>query len=854
MAKKNFRNSILEKAKKIRIDEEMKGEAESLSEGEKYILERKRQRGEPEPTLGEMLLQERFSSPPKVEQPEPIVEEIEVEQPQPIVEQIEEDPQVEPDWSGNPFAKVQEEVNEQDDEDRISWYLEKVRDERVQVKGDILEQDLQNTPATMEQLANLRGVVTRLQTSLTSLGGGGIGYQEVKHMIEDGAYNIDSADLTALEEKMELLIDSAIGTIEQPTTDDVIEASNLYYTTARSDSDFDVRFDTKTTDDLAEGQTKKYYSNQRIDNRVDTILDSDFLDARMGINNLGDVQINYPTLNATDVLQWNGSVWTNSNLGIASTVDFRGSIDATADSAPSASNGDLYLNTGSGAAGASWVGLTTVDSGDAIVYDEDDTSWRNVGQINTSSVVRVQPGTGIEVDETDPSQPTVSINRTTTDSWYYTQSQVDSDLDTYLPLAGGTVTGSVTVEGGVTSNTISSGLAQDLEFQKSGSPGLILRSSVTEFTNRPARYNYLAAQSAGTNQYDLIHKAYLENYVDSEHAWNVAEHAALDSDKVSKSGDAMSGTLAFNGAHQTIMTIDPDSAQHIDLFNDNPSASDVTVRLTGGSSGNSLKIRGTESEFIPFGNLVYKRSTDTVGAGDIQADLGGSRSPIEITQWKLSFTSRPDGDPINTPTIGTIIRLYKGGQYADYGVTSVTVDGQFWVMGVNHIQTVGVGMTFFTLDTLSIETKDSSTLNVDMVSFNADASIDYNVNISMNSHRITDVADAVDPYDAINKSMLDSDISTKVSKSGDTMTGDLTLTNPYRLSANVIGGVGNSNLSIKRWNDTKIQITSTANKNFQKIKYSADYGVDSDLDVPHKKYVDSAIDAKFDFSNYPELT
>lgn len=617
MAKNNFRNSILEKAKKIRIDEEMKREAESLSEGEKYILERKRQRGEPEPTLAEKLLQERFGSPPKVEQPEPIVEEIEVEKPQPIVEQIEEDTQVEPEWSANPFAKVNEEVvNEQTEEERISWYLEKVRDERVGVKGDILEQDLQNTPATMEQLANLRGVVTRLQTSLTSLGGGGIGYQEVKHMIEDGAYNIDSADLTALEEKMELLIDSAIGAIEQPTTDDVIEASNLYYTTARSDSDFDVRFDTKTTDDLAEGQTNKYYSDQSVDNRVNTILDSDFLNARMGINNLLDVQINNPTLNATDVLQWNGSVWTNSNLGIASTVDFRGSIDATADSAPSANNGDLYLNTGSGAAGASWVGLTTVDSGDAIVYDEDDTSWRNVGQINTSSVVRVQPGTGIEVDETDPSQPTVSINRTTTDSWYYTQSQVDSDLATYLPLAGGTVTGSVTVQGEVISSTISSRLAQDLELQKSGSPSLILGSTVTQITNRPARYNILAANAVGNDQYDLIHKAYLD--------------------------------------------------------------------------------------------------------------------------------------------------------------------------------------------------------------------------------------------DAI--SAVDSDISTKVSKSGDTLTGDLTLTNPSRLSANTIGGVGNSNLNIVRYNDTKIQITSTANKNFQKITYNNDYGVDSDLDVPHKKYVDSAIDAKFDFSNYPELT
>jgi hypothetical protein len=555
------------------------------------------------------------------------------------------------------------------------------------------------------------------------------------------------------------------------------------------------RIDNLTTDSVAEG-SNLYYTDARVDARIDVAIDSDFLDERMPIDNLSDVQINFPTLDATDVLQWNGSVWTNTNIGIATTVTFRGTTDATVETAPSADNGDLYINTSSGTAVASWVGLTSVDSGDGLVWDEDDTSWRNVGHINSGSIVRVQPGTGIEVDETDPARPTVSINKTVTDGWYYTQSQVDSDLAGYLPLTGGTVTGSVIVEGEVASSIVSSLTGEDLRLQKSGSSGIILSSSVTEFSNRPARYNYLASQSAGNHEYDLIHKAYLDATVDSEHAWNVAEHAALDSGKVSKSGDAMSGTLAFNGAHQTIMTIDPDSAQHIDLFNNNPSASDVTVRLTGGSSGNSLKIRGTESEFLPFGKIVYRRSTDTVGAGDIQANLGGSRDPSEITQWKLSFTSRPDGNTINTPTIGTIIRLYKAGQYADYGVSSVTVDGSFWVMDVNHIQTVGSGMTFFTQDNLDVETKDSSTVNVDMVSFNADASIDYNVNISMNSHRITDVADAVDSYDAVNKRMLDSafanisfdqmDSSQFVDVTGDTMTGKLSLpeVRMYRDSSN----------------------------------------------------------------------
>jgi len=43
------------------------------------------------------------------------------------------------------------------------------------------------------------------------------------------------------------------------STSDLSEGTNLYYTDARADSAFDVRLDTKTTDNLAEGTTNKYY-------------------------------------------------------------------------------------------------------------------------------------------------------------------------------------------------------------------------------------------------------------------------------------------------------------------------------------------------------------------------------------------------------------------------------------------------------------------------------------------------------------------------------------------------------------------------------------------------------------------
>ena len=56
------------------------------------------------------------------------------------------------------------------------------------------------------------------------------------------------------------------------TTDDLTEgSSNLYYTTARSDSDFDVRLSGKSTTNVQEG-TNLYYTSVRVDSDFDLDL------------------------------------------------------------------------------------------------------------------------------------------------------------------------------------------------------------------------------------------------------------------------------------------------------------------------------------------------------------------------------------------------------------------------------------------------------------------------------------------------------------------------------------------------------------------------------------------------------
>lgn len=88
------------------------------------------------------------------------------------------------------------------------------------------------------------------------------------------------------------------------TTSEIDEGSNLYYTTARANTDFDARlpgaFDTrlatKSTTNLAEG-TNLYYTDARVDARV----------ATTNLSALADVTADAPSVN--QVLKWNGTAW-----------------------------------------------------------------------------------------------------------------------------------------------------------------------------------------------------------------------------------------------------------------------------------------------------------------------------------------------------------------------------------------------------------------------------------------------------------------------------------------------------------------------------------------------------------------
>ena len=63
-------------------------------------------------------------------------------------------------------------------------------------------------------------------------------------------------------------VTGTVSDISNHSTSDLSEGTNLYYTTAR----FDTRLATKDTGDIAEGSSNLYFTDERVDDRVNALL------------------------------------------------------------------------------------------------------------------------------------------------------------------------------------------------------------------------------------------------------------------------------------------------------------------------------------------------------------------------------------------------------------------------------------------------------------------------------------------------------------------------------------------------------------------------------------------------------
>ena len=131
--------------------------------------------------------------------------------------------------------------------------------------------------------------------------------------------------------------------LDSASTTKLSEGTNLYYTTARSDSDFDIRLATKSTTNLSEGNNL-YYTTARVD--------SDAKRALLGVDAGGDGSFTYDS--ASGVMTYTGPsasevrAHITANKGVSITSG-EINIDSANIRGMFSGSGDITYNSGTGA-------------------------------------------------------------------------------------------------------------------------------------------------------------------------------------------------------------------------------------------------------------------------------------------------------------------------------------------------------------------------------------------------------------------------------------------------------------------------------------------------------------------------
>jgi hypothetical protein len=107
------------------------------------------------------------------------------------------------------------------------------------------------------------------------------------------------------------------------------------------------------------------------------------------------------------------------HAAIPGALHYRGAIDPTTAEAPAdAAVGDVYLASATGVALASWTGIAgqQIAQGDLLLFDGETWSANAALGPDGAGVIRIQVAAPLNVDESDPAQPLLSVDLATTDS------------------------------------------------------------------------------------------------------------------------------------------------------------------------------------------------------------------------------------------------------------------------------------------------------------------------------------------------------------------------------------------------------------------------------------------------------
>ena len=234
------------------------------------------------------------------------------------------------------------------------------------------------------------------------------------------------------------------------STDDLTEGTNLYYTTTRANADFDTRLATKTTDDLTEG-TNLYYTDARVSSFLNGNLDGHIIPDTNEAYDLGSSLFKFRDLylsgtsiklGGATITATGSTVVLPSGSGIDGAGDLLDTVTHTTDDLAEGVTNLYFTNSRADAriTAASLYSLANVETtsnptdGQTLSWNNSTLRWEpgNAGHASTTTLAE-----GTNLYYTDTRFDTRLATKTTDDlaegaNLYYTTTRANTDFDTRL--------------------------------------------------------------------------------------------------------------------------------------------------------------------------------------------------------------------------------------------------------------------------------------------------------------------------------------------------------------------------------------------------------------------------------------
>ena len=418
------------------------------------------------------------------------------------------------------------------------------------------------------------------------------------------------------------MLTGQVSSLNNHTTTDLSEGTNLYYTDTR----FDNRLATKTTDNLNEGATNLYFTNTRADARI----------AAANLTDLNNVTIT--SANSGESLVWNGSAWINQ----AQAQNTVNSVVDTDNSTTAISGATLQSEAASGLA----VSVNPASNSNKILITAHTKYQIQSSSGTTAFYIRLYRNKGL-VGETLLAEDTVyeSANNPTIYQSNFNVHDTPGGSATYsVYYDASTANGTLTPNPAHSDSSASQGYISATEVRITSLE--IVEDTTPQLGGQlDAQTNKIINLGTPTNSTDASTKQYVDNQIANVNITGINDIGDVDT-----TGAVSGSVLKYDGANWTVNSdIDTGLLNIIE---------DTTPQLGGQLDLNSNNITGT-------GNIDITGNGDFGGDVTVSGNLtvSGSTTTIDVTQLEVDdpmiYLNRNAGNAGNN-TVDSGILIERG--------------------------------------------------------------------------------------------------------------------------------------------------------------------------------------------------